>query len=116
MFIPPITFCDTGDQGQIVEEGYVSIVGRTRNMVIGGEFNIYPKEIELLIDEIARIAESAVIGILHPNFGEAVIAVAAAKLNCQPEESAIIQALKKIWSTSKYPKELYLSISCRAAA
>ena len=65
----------TGDLGQIDADGYVSIVGRGKDLIITGGFNVYPKEIESLIDDIPGVLESAVIGVPHPDFGEAVVAV-----------------------------------------
>jgi malonyl-CoA/methylmalonyl-CoA synthetase len=65
----------TGDLGVIDADGYVSIVGRGKDLIITGGFNVYPKEIEALIDDIPGVLESAVIGVPHPDFGEAVVAV-----------------------------------------
>lgn len=65
----------TGDMGVVDRDGYLSIVGRAKDLVITGGYNVYPKEIELLIDEIPGVLESAVIGVPHPDFGEAVAAV-----------------------------------------
>ncbi|UYV37161.1 malonyl-CoA synthase [Rhodobacteraceae bacterium D3-12] len=65
----------TGDLGQMDADGYVSIVGRGKDLIITGGFNVYPKEIESLIDDIPGVLESAVIGVPHPDFGEAVMAV-----------------------------------------
>jgi malonyl-CoA/methylmalonyl-CoA synthetase len=68
-------FFNTGDKATIDADGYVSIVGRAKDMVITGGLNVYPKEIELVIDDMAGIKESAVIGVPHADFGEAVVAV-----------------------------------------
>lgn len=65
----------TGDLAQIDDGGYISIVGRSKDLVITGGFNVYPKEVEAVIDQIDGISESAVIGVPHPDFGEAVVAV-----------------------------------------
>jgi len=65
----------TGDLAQIDADGYVSIVGRQKDLIITGGFNVYPKEIESLIDDLPGVSESAVIGVAHPDFGEAVVAV-----------------------------------------
>ena len=72
-------FFNTGDKATIDANGYVSIVGRAKDMIITGGLNVYPKEIELVIDEIEGVQESAVIGIAHADFGEAVIAVIVKK-------------------------------------
>ncbi|MFK7855392.1 MAG: malonyl-CoA synthase [Granulosicoccus sp.] len=71
-------FFITGDLGQIDEDGYISIVGRDKDLIISGGFNIYPKEIELLLDEQTGVKESAVVGVPHPDFGETVIAILVA--------------------------------------
>ncbi|NND90019.1 MAG: malonyl-CoA synthase [Granulosicoccus sp.] len=68
-------FFITGDLATIDEAGYVTIVGRAKDLIISGGYNIYPKEIELVIDDLPGVAESAVIGVPHPDFGEAVVAV-----------------------------------------
>ena len=68
-------FFITGDMARIDENGYVVIVGRDKDLIISGGLNVYPKEIESLIDEMGEVSESAVIGVPHPDFGEAVVAV-----------------------------------------
>jgi malonyl-CoA/methylmalonyl-CoA synthetase len=65
----------TGDLGQVSADGYVSIVGRAKDLIITGGYNVYPKEVELLLDAVPGVTESAVIGLPHPDFGEAVFAV-----------------------------------------
>ncbi len=72
-------FFISGDIAQIDERGYVSIIGRSKDLIISGGFNVYPKEIELLIDDLNGVLESAVIGVPHPDFGEAVVAVVVAQ-------------------------------------
>ena len=72
-------FFITGDLGVIDDEGYVSIVGRGKDLVISGGFNVYPKEVEDEIDALPGVIESAVIGVAHPDFGEGVTAVVAKK-------------------------------------
>ena len=68
-------FFITGDVGKIDERGYVHIVGRAKDLIITGGFNVYPKEIESEIDALPGVVESAVIGCPHPDFGEGVTAV-----------------------------------------
>ena len=68
-------FFITGDLGTVDDEGRVAIVGRSKDLVISGGYNIYPKEVEYLIDEIPEVVESAVIGVYHPDLGEAVVAI-----------------------------------------
>ena len=65
----------TGDVGQIDERGYVTIVGRSKDLIITGGYNVYPAEIEGYLNEMPGVAEIAVIGVPHPDFGEAVVAV-----------------------------------------
>ena len=67
-------FFITGDLGQLDEAGYVQIVGRSKDLIISGGYNIYPKEIELLLDEQEGVLESAVIGVLHPDFVKGLLA------------------------------------------
>ncbi len=99
-------FFNTGDKGIIDADGYVSIVGRSKDMVISGGLNIYPKEIELCIDNIEGIKESAVIGIPHSDFGEAVIAVIVLKPNQKLKETIIIDTLKNQLANFKIPKKV----------
>ena len=68
-------FFITGDLGRIDKDGYVHIVGRSKDLIISGGFNVYPKEVELLLDEQPGVLESAVIGVPHSDFGEAVVGV-----------------------------------------
>jgi len=68
-------FFITGDLGRMDADGRVSIVGRAKDLVISGGYNVYPKEVERLIDEMPEVVESAVIGVPHPDFGEGVVAV-----------------------------------------
>ena len=72
-------FFVTGDLGTMDAEGRLTIVGRTKDLVISGGYNVYPKEVEALLDEMPEVAESAVIGVPHPDFGEAVVAVVVAE-------------------------------------
>lgn len=64
----------TGDQAVIDDDGYVSIVGRSKDMIITGGLNVYPKEVEGILNEMSEVLESAVFGVAHPDFGEAVVA------------------------------------------
>jgi malonyl-CoA/methylmalonyl-CoA synthetase len=72
-------FFITGDLGRIDEKGYLVIVGRNKDLIISGGYNIYPKEIELLLDEQPGVVESAVIGAPHPDFGESVVGILVAE-------------------------------------
>lgn len=78
-------FFITGDLATMDEAGYVTIVGRSKDLIISGGYNIYPKEIELLVDEIAGVNESAIVGVPHADFGEAVIAVIVKDASAEAE-------------------------------
>lgn len=98
----------TGDMGQISEDGYVSIVGRSKDLIISGGFNVYPAEVETLIDEIEGVAESAVIGVPHPDFGEGVVAVVAPKNGANLDPAAITGALTDKLAKFKQPKQVHV--------
>ena len=70
----------TGDLGIIDTDGYVHIVGRSKDLIITGGYNVYPKEVELVLDQVDGVAETAVIGVNHADFGEAVVAVIVVRL------------------------------------
>ena len=94
----------TGDQGFVDQHGYVTIVGREKDMIISGGFNVYPKEVEALIDDIPGITESAVIGVPHPDLGEAVIAVVVLE-DSAVTEATIASALSNQLARFKKPKQ-----------
>ena len=97
----------SGDLGRIGEDGYVSIAGRGKDLVISGGFNVYPKEVELLIDRLGGVAESAVIGLPHPDFGEQVTAVVVREQDATgPSEQSVIDALKADLARYKVPKQV----------
>ena len=100
----------TGDMGEWTPEGYVRIVGRAKDLIITGGLNVYPKEIEERIDAMDGVAESAVIGVPHPDFGEAVIAVVVAKPGHTLTEAAIIGALKAEIANFKVPKRVVFAV------
>jgi len=95
----------TGDQGFVDKDGYVTIVGREKDMVISGGFNIYPKEVETLIDAVPGVRESAVIGVPHPDLGEAVVAVVVCTGDTLKEE-AVIAALRDTLARFKQPRKI----------
>lgn len=99
-------FFRTGDLGQIDDDGYVSIVGRTKDLVISGGINIYPREVELYLDELPGVNESAVIGVPHADFGEAVIAIVVAKDDAMLTENELIQASSQDLANYKVPKRV----------
>jgi malonyl-CoA/methylmalonyl-CoA synthetase len=99
-------FFMTGDLGKIDEKGYVHIVGRGKDLVISGGYNVYPKEIETEIDGIPGVVESAVIGVPHPDFGEGVTAVVVPKPGASLKEADIIAAIKDRLAAFKVPKRV----------
>ena len=99
-------FFITGDIAKIDAKGYVHIVGRAKDLVISGGFNIYPKEIETLIDKMDGVVESAVIGVAHPDFGEAVVAVIV-RSNDELSEDDVIGAIKSQLANFKVPKRVF---------
>jgi malonyl-CoA/methylmalonyl-CoA synthetase len=105
----PDGFFITGDIATIDENGVVRIVGREKDMIICGGLNVYPKEIEELIDALPGVAEAAVIGLPHPDFGEAVCAVVRLD-SAQPPitPDAIITALKAELAGFKIPKAVFI--------
>jgi malonyl-CoA/methylmalonyl-CoA synthetase len=94
----------TGDVGRIDERGYVCIVGRSKDLIISGGYNVYPAEIEGYINDMPGVAESAVVGVPHPDFGEAVVAVVVPRAGAQLEGAAIAAALKTQIANFKVPK------------
>ena len=97
----------TGDIGVFDDDGYLSIVGRAKDLIITGGYNVYPKEIELVIDDLPGVDESAVIGVAHADFGEAVTAVIVPRANARLEEANIIRELKSKLAGYKVPKRVY---------
>lgn len=98
----------TGDVGRIDSDGYLSIVGRSKDLIISGGYNVYPKEIESVIDEMPGVLESAVIGVAHPDFGEAVTAVVVPREGAALSEAAIIESLKQKIANFKIPKRVHV--------
>ncbi len=101
-------FFITGDVGVLDAEGRLSIVGRAKDLIISGGFNVYPAEVEALIDALPGVRESAVIGLPHPDFGEGVAAVITAQPGAAPEEAAILAALAADLAAYKRPKRVFL--------
>jgi len=100
-------FFITGDISRIDADGYVQIVGRAKDMIISGGFNVYPKEIELVIDRQEGVGESAVIGLEHPDFGEAVAAVITVS-DGAPDQKAVVEACRAELAGYKVPKAVFV--------
>ena len=98
----------TGDVGKVGSDGYVTIVGRSKDLIISGGYNVYPAEIEGYINEMPGVAESAVIGVRHADFGEAVVAVVVPKPGAALDEAAITAALKAQIANFKVPKAVFV--------
>ncbi|MCI5074873.1 malonyl-CoA synthase [Oricola sp.] len=101
-------FFITGDLGRIDEDGYVHIVGRNKDLIISGGYNIYPKEIELILDEQPGVIESAVIGVPHADFGESVVGLIVPKPGETPDLEAIKSAVGNRLARFKQPRKLLL--------
>ena len=101
-------FFSTGDKGFLDAEGYLTIVGRAKDMIISGGLNVYPKEVESVINEIEGVIESAVIGLPDDDLGEKVVAVIVRKDQSQITESEVISSLKTQIAGFKVPKKIIL--------
>ena len=102
----PDGFFISGDLGAFDERGYLRIVGRSKDLVISGGFNVYPKEVEAEIDALAGVLETAVIGLPHPDFGEGVTAVVVLKPGAALDEDAVRAALADRLAKYKQPKRI----------
>ncbi|SLN72377.1 Long-chain-fatty-acid--CoA ligase [Falsiruegeria litorea R37] len=101
-------FFITGDLGRIDEDGYVHIVGRNKDLIISGGYNIYPKEIELVLDDQPGVTESAVVGVPHPDFGETVVGIIVAEPGQSPDLDAMMGAVRESLARFKHPRKLIL--------
>ncbi len=100
-------FFITGDLGMIDADGYVQIVGRGKDLIISGGYNIYPKEIELVIDDQPGVKESAVIGVPHPDFGESPVAIVVPEGD-GPDITQITEACHAALARFKHPREILI--------
>ena len=98
----------TGDVGRIDACGVVTIVGRSKDLIISGGYNVYPAEVESVLNELPGVQESAVIGVAHADFGEAVVAVVVARPGAALQASALIAMLKTKIANFKVPKQLFI--------
>ncbi len=96
----------TGDLGAIDSQGYLSILGRAKDLVISGGLNVYPAEVEAALDDLPGVAGSAVIGVPHPDFGEAVVACVIPAKGAVLEEAALREALRERLAAFKIPKRV----------
>ena len=98
----------TGDVGKIDERGYITIVGRSKDLIISGGYNVYPAEIEGYLNDMPGVAESALVGVQHPDFGEVGVAIVIAKPGIELDAAALILALKGKLANFKIPKQCYV--------
>jgi malonyl-CoA/methylmalonyl-CoA synthetase len=101
-------FFKTGDVGKIDERGYVVIVGRSKDLIISGGYNVYPAEIEGYLNDMPGVLESALVGVPHPDFGEVGVVVVTAKASVTLEPEKLIAALKSKLANFKIPKKCFV--------
>tara|TARA_R110002096_G_scaffold419345_1_gene623944 strand:+ start:50 stop:820 length:771 start_codon:yes stop_codon:yes gene_type:complete len=99
-------FFITGDLGQIDPDGYLMIVGRQKDLIISGGYNIYPKEIEVLLDALPGVAESAVFGVADADFGEATIGVVVPEPGCTLDAAALLAGITPHLARFKHPRRI----------
>jgi malonyl-CoA/methylmalonyl-CoA synthetase len=99
-------FFITGDIGTMDAAGRITLLGRAKDVIISGGLNVYPREVEQALESIEGIIEAAVIGVPHPDFGEAVIAVVTGRPS-MPQEAEIIDALRASLAKFKLPKRIF---------
>lgn len=97
----------TGDISMIDADGYVHLVGRAKDLIISGGFNVYPKEIEELVDDMPEVLESAIVGVPHMDFGEAGVAVVVLRAGEELDETALLARLKEKLANYKVPKRVF---------
>ena len=102
-------FFITGDLGTLDERGYIWILGRSKDLVISGGYNVYPKEVEREIDALPGIRESAVIGVPHRDFGEAVVAVVVPQAGAVVDEASLLAELRGRLANYKLPKRIVIA-------
>jgi malonyl-CoA/methylmalonyl-CoA synthetase len=101
-------FFKTGDVGRVDAQGYVTIVGRSKDLIISGGYNVYPAEIEGYINALPGVAESAVVGVPDADFGEVGVAVVIPKNGADLNPAAIVAALKATLANFKIPKRCHV--------
>ena len=98
----------TGDVGKVDADGYVTIVGRSKDLIISGGYNVYPAEVEAALNEMPGVAESAVVGVAHPDFGEVGVAVLIPRAGARVDPQAVLAALKLQLANFKIPKRCFV--------
>ena len=101
-------FFINGDLGKIDKDGYIHIVGRDKDLIISGGYNIYPKELEVFLDKKLGVLESAVIGVPHPDFGETPIALIVSSKDSVPDLKEIKNHIKKSIARYKHPRKIII--------
>ena len=101
-------FFKTGDVGKIDAQGYITIVGRSKDLIISGGYNVYPAEIEGYINDLPGVAESALIGVPHPDFGEVGVAIVIAKTGAKLDALHIVAELKSRLANFMIPKKCFV--------
>ncbi len=99
----------TGDVGRLSDDGYLTIVGRSKDLIISGGYNVYPAEVEGTLNALPGVAESAVVGVPHPDFGEAVVAVVIGRPGAALDTAALIARLKAQIANFKVPKQVFVA-------
>lgn len=101
-------FFKTGDVGRVDADGYVTIVGRSKDLIISGGYNVYPAELESFINDLPGVAESAVVGVPHADFGEVGVAVVVPRSGVKLDSAQILAALKARLANYKVPKQCHV--------
>ncbi|MES2185397.1 MAG: malonyl-CoA synthase [Pseudomonadota bacterium] len=101
-------FFKTGDVGHVDTRGYVTIVGRSKDLIISGGYNVYPAEVEAAVNELPGVAESALVGVPHPDFGEAGVLVVVGRPGSAPAGDAILSNLRTRLANFKIPKRCFI--------
>jgi malonyl-CoA/methylmalonyl-CoA synthetase len=101
-------FFITGDLATQSDDGYITIVGRGKDLIITGGFNVYPKEIETLLDDQPNVLESAVIGVPHPDFGEGVLGIVVPKSGADVDVAQLKAAMAQKLAKFKQPKKIVI--------
>ena len=96
----------TGDVGRLDAHGVLTLIGRSKDLIISGGFNVYPAEVEGFLNELPGVGESAVIGVPHPDFGEAVVALVVPRAGAAVDPAEVTRALKASIAGFKVPKHL----------